>query len=512
MRLTKVGYTPEFEDEAPAGVKLTRVEGNPFEDATADMTPVTGSPGALQIAGSTVATAGQRYKKPGEDLARAVAPYARPVLEIGGALTGATVGGAVGAFGLNPASVAAAGALGGGLGYAGGRHMANALEEYAGLREPPTFKNALLQTAEDIPYGAAMEVTGQAAPYMIKGAAQFFGKGIKPLWGGISGTGKAAIDEAIQSGIKGGKTGFTDAMRGRIEGDEIVDLAKGALQTIKDKRGAAYTARLDEISKITKDIDDTPIKKELAMQMQKFNVKVNPDGTVDLSRTALGDAGNRDIKAIIDLISDWGSKPGDKTPAGLDVLKRKLADFYSDSSQARSFVASLKNTTHNTITKAVPEYKKMTKDYAEATNIIKDLESGLMLRKQGMSGRIVADQTLRRLTSAMKDNFALRKELVDVLSDQGGQDIGSLAAGYAMNSWKPHGIGGSAPGMAAIAGLSTLISPKFWPLLATASPRVSGEFLHGFGRAIGAFKKTAPVIQTGVKTGGILMRNALNDE
>ncbi len=115
-----------------------------------------------------------------------------------------------------------------------------------------------------------------------------------------------------------------------------------------------------------------------------------------------------------------------------------------------------------------------------------------MLRKQGMSGRIVADQTLRRLTSAMHDNFALRRDLVKALQGD-GTDLSGQIAGYSMNALTPRGISGS--GMAIIqGGAIAMIKPSMWPILAASSPRVSGEFLRMFGKAMSEVSGTGQAI------------------
>ena len=107
-----------------------------------------------------------------------------------------------------------------------------------------------------------------------------------------------------------------------------------------------------------------------------------------------------------------------------------------------------------------------------------------------MSGRIVADQTLRRLTSGMRDNFALRGDLVDSLSGLSGQDISAQVAGYAMKPLLPHGILGSGAGIAGVsiggsaATVAGWLKPEMWTILAAASPRLSGEFLYHYGKIL----------------------------
>lgn len=111
---------PTYRVTDPETNRTLRLTGDspPTEQELIDIFARVGSSPVRQTAAPAAPPVPQN-KRPGQDVARTIAPYARPVLEYGGALGGAILGGAAGAFGLNPASVAAAGALGGGLGYAG---------------------------------------------------------------------------------------------------------------------------------------------------------------------------------------------------------------------------------------------------------------------------------------------------------------------------------------------------------------------------------------------------------
>lgn len=445
----------------------------------------------------------------GQKIARTVAPYARPALEMGGTLAGGALGTA--------AEPGGGTVVGAGLGYAAGRQGANALEEYAGMRKPTTLAQAATQAVKDVPVGAAMEAGGQVVGKVLPPVVSAVGKGAKQVLGKMTGAGTGAVEEAIKSGEKTGftwnplksRTDFDKALRGEISGEDIVDNAKGALQSLKEMRTAEYQKQLAKISG-EKSIDASPVFKKMDGLMKQYNIKTNPDGTLDLSRVAMGKTGRKDIEEVINTISDWGTQKGDRTPVGLDTLKRQLDDFYSDSSQARQFVTSLRNTVRSTISNAVPEYDKMTKGYSEATRLIKDMESGLMIRKQGMTGRVVADQTLRRLTSAMRDNFELRKDLLETLGNKAGQDLSGQTAGYAMRSITPLGISGTGPAILGEAALAHYVHPAFWPVLAASSPRVSGEFLRMFGKALGEFPETSQAIGKAIAYGSVSKANEDN--
>jgi ribosomal protein S17E len=377
-----------------------------------------------------------------------------------------------------------------------GKKIADILEERFGVKKTEPLIEQLSHIPHDLAEGAIYEMAGSAAGPAIGKIAEYGGKVVKPILGKLSGVGTGAIEESIKSGVKtstelnpiSSKSAFDKALRGDISKEEIVSHARDALTSLKEQRSSAYQSQLDQIAKNTKDIDINPLVKNASDLMKRYNIKVNIDGTLDTSRIAMGKSGRKDIEDVLETVMKWGKQPGDRTAKGLDVLKRQLDDFYSDSSQARSFVASLRNSVKDTIVKEVPEYGKMTAKYAEATKLIKDIESDLMLRKEGMTGRVTADKTLRRLMSAMRENFEMRKELVGILGNKGSQDLAGEIAGYTMNTFVPRGLSGSGPALAGQAAY-VMYNPKFWPVLAASSPRVQGEFLRMFGKAKGLSSK-----------------------
>lgn len=319
-----------------------------------------------------------------------------------------------------------------------------------------------------------VNITKDVASLVKVPGSKFIPKATRSVLGAVTGEGEQNIINSIRGGEK-----FTKAMRGQITGEEIVETARQGLQTLKDKRAAAYQGTLATISENGMILDKTPIDIHLDELMKRYNAKILPDGTIDATKVAMGKAGRNDIAEVISTVKTWD----DFTPSGLDTLKRQLGDFYSDSSQARQFVASIEDKVKNVIVKDVPEYAEMTKGYAEATSLIKDIESGLMMKKNGMSGRITADQTLRRLTSSMKQNFALRKDLVDALGVEGNADLGAMISGHSMSSIVPKEL--AARLLAGGTGAATIlhmVNPSMLPLLAASSPRVMGEFLNVYGK------------------------------
>lgn len=411
--------------------------------------------------------------------------------------------GAVAAAPLDPGTMGGASVVGYGLGYGGGGQVAKFIRGGDKSSLPQQLKRGALDVAE----GMITEVGGRVAIAALAPVARAAGGAIKSAIGKFTGTGKAAIEEAIKSGKATGllsgnpftsSTEFDRALRGEYKPNEIVDNAHSALSVIKDNRSDQYRADLQKLDSNKKIIDIPKLQTEAKDIFKKY-VRFDQNGNPDWDRSALGTSKSEAVskmKEMYNNIMTWKSKGEDATPSGLDMLKRQLDDFYAESSNARALTTSLRNKVKDTLVKNVPEYAQMTKGYSEATELIKDIESGLMMRKKGMTGRITADQTLRRLSSAMKENFELRKDLVNVLGYKGAKDISGQIAGYVMSSPMPRGLRGST--MAGEAALIYAVNPKFWPVLAASSPRVVGEFLRLFGKASSEFSGTGQLITRGL--------------
>jgi hypothetical protein len=116
-----------------------------------------------------------------------------------------------------------------------------------------------------------------------------------------------------------------------------------------------------------------------------------------------------------------------------------------------------------------------------------------MFREKGLTGHIVADQTLRRLTSALKENFELRGDLLDALDVQGGTGVASEVAGYSLNHLVPRGLVGKGIAGGSVSWAAAHLHPYMLPIIAASSPRVVGEFLLAYGKAQRA---TAPLRRT----------------
>ncbi len=91
--------------------------------------------------------------------------FVRPTLEMGGLVAGGILGGGAG-LSAGPGAIVTTptGAIiGSGLGYAGGRQIANILEQKMGMRGRPPLSEALVETGKDVLAGSTMEAGGQVA-------------------------------------------------------------------------------------------------------------------------------------------------------------------------------------------------------------------------------------------------------------------------------------------------------------------------------------------------------------
>lgn len=157
----------------------------------------------------------------------------RPALEVGGALAGATLAAPGNVLAPGLASLAGAG-----LGYAGGRQIANALEERAGTRPVATLPQALASTAMAIPEGAAMEAGGAVIGKGIAAGLKAAGKWAPRIYNSVAKFSKpqnvtTAIENRIpvtEKGLKKAENIF-DKLNNEISG--IISRGEKSGATIK---------------------------------------------------------------------------------------------------------------------------------------------------------------------------------------------------------------------------------------------------------------------------------------
>lgn len=319
--------------------------------------------------------------------------------------------------------------------------------------------------------GAALPLAGPA----LRGVGRLAGNAA-----GIStGVGSGVIRTAYEAAKEGGKKAeaFTSALRGKTNPEELVEEAKGALGEIIQKRTNQYQQSLAGIAGMTNEIDTTPVYKAVDEGLKKFGVATTPEG-LDFSRSTIrfNKKAQEDIRTIYEEMKTFGTKPGDNTPLGVDSLKRAFGDLYSESSEARSFIQGVTSKVRNILSQ-VPGYDKMSKEYGEQTDLIKEVQKGLSLGTKQST-----DTAFRKLSTALKTNNEYRKQLVDELDKVTGGTLTAGIAGQQMSELAPRGLmriaGGVGVGAGLMSGIGVIALLK---AAALTSPRVVGEFINALG-------------------------------
>lgn len=376
------------------------------------------------------------------------------------------------------------------------------------LRNDPVGQLAPLimigrQAAEATGKGAAFDKAMSAAVSPITKlpakAIELTGNLGSQALGSATGAGASSIREAFN-----GSQAFTDAMRGNIDPEEVVQTAQDAVANIAEARRTTYQADLATLGENTKALDISPVINTLHTQLGKFGVTVGSDGALDFSRSSIANNGSAraDIQGVYDNIKDWGSKPGDRTPLGMDILKKQLSDFYSQSGSARAFVQAVKGNVSSILKDQVPGYADMTAKYARASQLLDDIKSAT-----GAGGNAKVDTVFTKLSTAMKADKELRLEVMNEMQSQGAQpDLMAKIAGVNMQRLFPKGLSGKLDIGAGLAVLTHFVSPEFALALLTTSPRIVGEFVRALGLSA---EKTAAIMSVVNKIGGKLPTAAL---
>jgi hypothetical protein len=308
--------------------------------------------------------------------------------------------------------------------------------------------------------------------------------------GASTGTGASSIRAAAQ-----GSDTFVQAMRGNINPDDIVRSAQDAVENIANNRRSTYLNDLSAISQNKTALDISPIHDTLTTQLKAFNVRPNTDGTLDFSRSAIANnaSARADIQGVYDTVKSWGTQKGDRTPVGLDTLKKQLGDFYTQSGSARAFVQSIKGAVSNALKTNVPGYDAMTSKYTSASNLLSDIKSAT-----GAGSNAKVDTIFTKLTTAMKADKDLRLEVMQQMQAAGDQpQLMDQIAGINMQSWIPRGlVGKGADVAAAMSFLLHSFNPSVIPALLSTSPRVVGEFVRTMGISADKVAKITDAINT----------------
>lgn len=354
-----------------------------------------------------------------------------------------------------------------------------------GAAAAPRATGTLAKAAGAI--GKATDLPGRVAQGAAKAAEILPTEGL----GLTTAAGATPFKEAAKTGFYGGQGGidFRAAMRSGASTDDVVGLAKQGIQTMKDRMMAVYQKAKDDPthgwSKDATVLDFTPIDTAWTKLRDSYLTKSG--------KRKVGDAEWNKIQDIGETINEWRADPASHTVEGLDGLKQRIANFADKDTHPQVMRAAtrMSNAVKDEIVRQAPGYATAMKDYAKASKALEDMESAFSLGRNG-----AAQTSMSKLQSIMRNNastqYGHRLEKVGQLEHEGLINLMSTLAGHSLNSWSPRGItrgvvGGMAPAGAAALGAGMTLPTLGAGLagLASTSPRLMGEAVHGAGRVAG---------------------------
>lgn len=324
--------------------------------------------------------------------------------------------------------------------------------------------------------GAAVDPLMLAAKG-IKAGAQVAGKGAQAMLGMTTGAGSEAIKQAYQAGKTGGETAeqFTGNLRGQTPMQDVLDTAKADLQAMNAAKTAEYRANMNAIKADKTVLDFGGVD----------NALVDAFKTVTFKGQVKNAKGAQVVQQISDAIGDWKNLHPNEfhTPEGFDALKQVVGGIVEgipfEEKTARMVGSSIYNAIKSEISKQAPVYSKTMKDYADATEQIREIERSLSLGQKA-----AADTSMRKLQSLMRNNvstnYGQRMKLAQELEKQGGQIMPALA-GQALSSITPRGLQGASTIPTSLLGYGVGGAPLAAAGLLAGSPRLAGEAAYASG-------------------------------
>lgn len=308
-----------------------------------------------------------------------------------------------------------------------------------------------------------------------------------------TGVGYDPIRQGLQASSQGGDAmkAFTQALRGNTSPEELVNQARTALGQVVETRNTNYKNMLSGLKTDTSTYDISQIVQQVDKKLKDFGVIKNTDGTLDFSRSTIGEGTDATkIQQIYDDVNNWGTKPGDRTAVGIDTLKKRIGNYYSPNSDIRSFVTSTKKATSNVLENA-PGYTTEMKNYAEMSDSISEIQKALSL---GDTASV--ETSFKKLTSALKNNDFRKQVITGLDADTGGQLLNQIA-GQRLSSIMPRGLAGVFAG--GIGGLTAVTAGVggILPLMGlaiTTSPRIVGEFIRALGLGVQGTNKLMQIL------------------
>lgn len=375
-------------------------------------------------------------------------------------------------------------------------------DRYGGVDE---FKNTLAHDPVGLIADLSAALTGGStlaarAPGMIGRAAEIagnVGRVADPILAAGKVAGKAGAagahlltglgDNVLETATKAGMTGnraFLDNMRGNVEPTEVIDLAKSALNQMRQERSAAYKSGMAGVKADPTQLDYTPINDALT----------DAASNVNFNGIAKSKKAEKTLGKIQKTVNQWQSQPVGTpfhTAEGFDALKQAIGEIRQGTDPgtlSRNIADSVYNATKATIVKQAPTYADTMLGYSDASEKLNELQKTFSLGEKASP-----DTTLRKLQSVTRNNvntnYGQRGKLVEDLAKY-EPDLLPALAGQATSSLLPRGL--ARLGTHGVLGAGAVyMSPATLPLALASSPRLAGETAYAVGKGLGGLKTAA---------------------
>ena len=328
-------------------------------------------------------------------------------------------------------------------------------------------------------------------------AASATGRGARAAGEGYLGITTGVGREVIDVAAAGAKLHpeFKPAMRGATTYEDVLDKVHDSIGKLVERRRDNYRAQLAQIPQSVV-IDLKPIQQEMADALKRFNITVSGND-LDFSRSALRHSPQEmaKVRAAFEDVANWGTRPGDANPLGVDILKQGLNEMVATApGRGDAIVKAVHDRTRTLLEQNVPGYKQLTGDYATASKFLDEVNAELSVGANAKPGA-----GIRKLTSSLNQRSDYRRHLIETLDISFGTDIKGAIAGLEMSTMTPRGLAGR---IAVIGGsglflkLNDYVSNPAQLMAAltgaaTFSPRLVGETLAGIASvrqsAVGQF-------------------------
>jgi hypothetical protein len=294
--------------------------------------------------------------------------------------------------------------------------------------------------------------------------------------GSLAGKAPAAFSEAYKAG-KAGETSFLENLRGKASPDELLATVKEGVDKIRLDNSVAY-----QNAKTGWAADKTPLDFQ---SIDNAFQKVKDSYTVN-GKSKIGAAEQKIVDEIGTVLDEWRADPNARTALDLDALKQRIDAIYPDSpkhTQAQRAVTDVRNAVKDAIVQQAPDYAQAMKNYDTQMSLLRDVTKAL-----GTSDKIAKETAINKVMMTLKStpSAEFRRQLVDVLQQQGGVNIMPAVAGQELSQFIPTSGVGRAVAGGGLTAAYYLHHPELAAILPFTSPRLMGEAFYKMGQASGA--------------------------